>query len=84
MASGVECPGDAASPSESGNEDFLKCSKTLGLHVFKTDDAMVTGKVMAAFTKTPSLQGPRWMIDSPDAGVLARVKDKLGGSVVVP
>ncbi|MCO4257345.1 hypothetical protein [Pseudarthrobacter cellobiosi] len=84
VASGVECPGDASDKSDSGDEDFLKCSSDLGLHVFKTDDAMITGKVMTGFTKTPSLQGPRWLIQSEDESMLAKIKDKLGGSVVVP
>lgn len=84
IASGVECPGDASDKSGSGDEDFLKCSGELGLHVFRTDDAMVTGKIMTGFTKTPSLQGPRWLIQSEDAAALAKLRDKLGGSVVVP
>ncbi|RKO27658.1 hypothetical protein D7Z96_01680 [Pseudarthrobacter phenanthrenivorans] len=84
VASGFECPGDASDLSDSGDEDFLKCSEDMGLHVFKTDDAMIVGKVMTGFTKTPSLQGPRWMIQSEDESMLAKIKDKLGGSVVVP
>lgn len=84
IASGVECPGDAADASDDGGEDFLKCSSDLGLHVFKTDDDTVMGKVWMGYSKTPSLQGPRWIIESPDAGTLAKIKEKLGGSVVVP
>jgi hypothetical protein len=84
VAAGTECPGDHADPSKDGTEDFVKCSANLGLHVFTTDDAMITGKVMMGFTKTPSLQGPRWIIESTDASALGKLKDKLGGSVVVP
>jgi hypothetical protein len=84
IASDVECPGDASDPSEDGGEDFLKCSSDLGLHVFKTDDDMIMGKVWMGFSKTPSLQGPRWIIESQDESMLAKVKETLGGSVVVP
>ena len=84
VSSGVECPGDHADPSKDGTEDFVKCSANMGLHVFTTDDAMITGKVMMGFTKTPSLQGPRWIVESSDTSTLGKLKDKLGGSVVVP
>lgn len=84
IQSGADCPGDHSDPSKDKTEDFIKCSSTMGLHVFTTDDAMISGKVMMGFTKTPSLQGPRWIIESPDASALGKLKDKLGGSVVVP
>lgn len=84
VASGAECPGDHSDPSKDGTEDFIKCSSDMGLHVFKTDDAMISGKVMMSFDKHPSLQGPRWIIESTDAAGLGKLKDKLGGSVVVP
>lgn len=84
VASGVECPGDHADPSKDKTEDFIKCSTTMGLHVFTTDDAMVSGKVMMDLSKSPSLQGPRWIVESPDTSMLGKLKDKLGGSVVVP
>ena len=84
IASGVECPGDAPNPSKDKTEDFIKCSAQMGLHVFTTDDAMVSGKVMMGFSKSASLQGPRWIIESPDTGMLGKLKDKLGGSVVIP
>ncbi|MFK4295007.1 hypothetical protein ABH924_000139 [Arthrobacter sp. GAS37] len=84
IASGVDCPGDAPDPSKDGTEDFIKCSSDMGLHVFTTDSEMSLGKTLMSFTKTTSLQGPRWIVEAHDASVLAKIKDKLGGSLVVP
>jgi hypothetical protein len=84
IASGVDCPGDASKPSDDGTEDFIKCSTNMGLHTFKEDKDMVAGKVLTEFSKTPSLQGTRWLIEDSDATVLGKLKEKLGGSVVVP
>jgi hypothetical protein len=83
IASGVDCPGDASKHAQKSTEDFIKCSAGMGLHTYGTDSDMKMGRAMDDFTKQPYLAGNLWVIEA-DAAALAKIKDKLGGSLVVP
>lgn len=83
MASGVECPGDAVKHDDKNGEDYIKCSGSLALSVFDTDQNLGLAKAVYGFTKTTYLAGPKWIIQSDDDAMLAKLKDKLGGSLTV-
>lgn len=84
IASGVDCPGDAVKHDDKYGEDFVKCSSSLGLAVYDKDTDASMSKTLHDVTKDTYLAGTRWIIQGDDAGVLGKLKDKLGGSVTVP
>jgi hypothetical protein len=83
IASGVECPGDAVKHDDKYGEDFLKCTEKLALAVYDKDENMNLSKALHGFQKDTYLAGPRWIIRS-DTSTLGKLKEKLGGSLVVP
>jgi hypothetical protein len=83
IASGVECPGDAVKHDDKNGEDCIKCSGSLALSVFDTDQNHGLAKAVYGFSKSTYLAGPKWIIQGDDEGVLAKLKDKLGGSLTV-
>lgn len=83
IASEVSCPGDAVKHDDKNGEDFIKCSESLALSVFDTDQNLGLAKAVYGFSKTSYLAGPKWIIQADDEDVLAKLKDKLGGSLTV-
>ena len=82
IASGVECPGDSVKHDDKYGEDYIKCSADLALQVFDSESNQNTAKALNGFSKVSYLAGPKWIIQGDDA-VLAKLKDKLGGSLSV-
>lgn len=80
----MECPGDAVKHDDKFGEDFVKCSPDMSLAVYDKDSDAALVQGLDDFSKTSYLKGPRWLIHATDATVLGKLKDKLGGSVVVP
>lgn len=62
----------------------MKCSPDMSLAVYDKDSDAALVQGLDDFSKTSYLKGPRWLIHATDATVLGKLKDKLGGSVVVP
>lgn len=83
IASDVECPGDAVKHDDEYGEDYIKCSEGLALQVFDTEKNQGLAKAVYGFSKTTYLAGPKWIIQGDDEAVLAKLKDKLGGSLTV-
>ena len=84
IASGVECPGDAVKHDDKYGEDFVKCSSSLALAVYDKDSDAGIANAVRDFSKDTYLSGPRWVIQATDDGTLAKLKEKLGGSLVIP
>lgn len=82
IASEVECPGDAVKHDDENGEDFIKCSEDLALSVFDTAENLGMAKAIYGFSETTFLSGDRWLIQG-DAATLAKLKEKLGGSLDV-
>lgn len=82
VASGVDCPGDAVKHDDKYGEDFIKCSEGLALQVFDTEQNQGLAKAVYGFSKTTYLAGPKWIIQG-NSDALAKLKDKLGGSLTV-
>lgn len=83
VASGVECPGDAVKHDDENGEDYIKCSGGLALSVFDDEKNHGLAKAVYGFSKTTFLAGPKWIIQAEDEAMLAKLKDKLGGSLTV-
>lgn len=82
IASDVECPGDAVKHDDEYGEDYIQCSSDLALQVFDTEDNQGMAKAVYDFSETTYLAGPRWIIQGEEA-LLAKLKNKLGGSLTV-
>lgn len=85
--SDFSCPGESVR-NEGDEEEVLRCSGDLDLHVFTTEEAKQTGDVYSAIGhmmggKSANLKGPNWMIQSDDAELLGEISDSLGGEVSV-
>lgn len=84
VASGVDCPGDAVKHDDKYGEDYVKCSSEMSVAVYDNDSDAALVEGLDDFSKTSYLKGQRWLIHATDTAVLGKLKDKLGGSVVVP
>lgn len=83
IASGVECPGDAVKHDDEYGEDFIKCSQALSLAVYSENGDANMSKALHDFNKDTYLAGERWIIQGDDS-TLGTLKEKLGGSLVIP
>lgn len=83
IASGVDCPGDAVKHDDKYGEDYVKCSSGLSVAVYDKDSDAALVQGVDDFSKTSYLKGPRWLIHATDTATLAKLKDKLGGSLSV-
>lgn len=83
IASGVECPGDTVKRDDKYGEDYVKCSQALALAVYAKDGDASISRAVHDFSKDTYLAGQRWIIQG-DASTLGALKEKLGGSLVIP
>ena len=86
LSADVECAGQRATGSFEGEdeEQIINCGDDLVLRVFENEDAKDTGTLWMLLSKTAHVEGPNWIVQTPNTEELTQVQERLGGEVIIP
>lgn len=80
----LPCPGEKVIDVEDSNSEEIACTSDIQIAVHPDpDDVATVAFGMQLFTDKHVLKGPNWTITGPDEVELGKVRDKLGGELLI-